>query len=135
MKKDEVPDLAAVREDLDRWRSAHSPRQSIPDEFWAKAVALLEHHSPTTVCRALRLNSSRLRERAGSAAPPRRRGRPPKPRPTTPATTSSQTRSSTSFLVTRRRADLTRGCRGVSATQRAAARMGRYDAVISSSRR
>ena len=98
MKKDAVPDLAAVREELDRWRAARSPRQPIPDELWARAVALLEHHSPTAICRELRLNSSRLRERAGSAAPPRRRGRPPKPRQMPASTISPPTRSRKSFL-------------------------------------
>jgi hypothetical protein len=28
--KDDVPDLAAVRDELDRWRAARSPRQRIP---------------------------------------------------------------------------------------------------------
>jgi hypothetical protein len=98
MKKDAVSDLAAVREELDHWRSGRSPRQPIPDELWAKAVALLEHHSPTAICRALRLNSARLRERAGSAAPARRRGRPPKAR-TSPASKAAPGLSSRSSFL------------------------------------
>lgn len=98
MKNDAISDLAALRDELDRWRAARSPRQRIPDEFWDKAVALLEHHSPTAICRELRLNSSRLRERAGSAAPPRRRGRPPKPRPSSITEPSPVIPSRPSFL-------------------------------------
>jgi hypothetical protein len=51
MTKDAVPDLAAVRDELDRWRASRSPRQPIPDHLWATAVALLEHHSLTAVVR------------------------------------------------------------------------------------
>ena len=43
MRKDAVPDLAAVRDELDRWRASRSPRQPIR----VLAAAVRDTRDPT----------------------------------------------------------------------------------------
>jgi hypothetical protein len=50
-------DVAVSR--FEGWR-AEGRGHRIPEELWSVALGLLDEHSPTAICRALRLNASRF---------------------------------------------------------------------------
>ena len=68
-------DVAVSR--FEGWRAERRGHR-IPEELWNVALGLLDKHSPTAICRALRLNASRLnrarreREKVGLARRPGR---------------------------------------------------------------
>jgi hypothetical protein len=55
--------LVRVRAEFDQWRMGRSGRGRIPDRLWRSALALLEQHAPSTVCKELRLSASDLKKR------------------------------------------------------------------------
>jgi hypothetical protein len=66
--------LEHARAAFSSWRDSLNGRHApIPDELWQLALSLLDHLSPTRVCRELRLDPTRLRKRlpaSESASPP-----------------------------------------------------------------
>jgi hypothetical protein len=57
--------LVEVREAFQTWRSTRRRGEPIPDELWARAVALLPDHEVSSVCYQLHVSADRLRRRAG----------------------------------------------------------------------
>ena len=55
--------LSNVRMAFDAWRNGRVKRESIPDELWQKAVALLKDYPITLVAKELRLNTGHLRQK------------------------------------------------------------------------
>jgi len=54
-------ELDAVVAKFERWRRKRQGR-AIPGELWDAAIRLLDGHTASTVCRALRLNHRRFRQ-------------------------------------------------------------------------
>ena len=74
MSADVVDDLSLTRAEFERWRSHASGRGRIPAHLWAQALALVEQHGVSSVCRELGLNAGRVRARlAEQPTPPKRR--------------------------------------------------------------
>ena len=55
-------DLTRTRSAFQTWRSAQSTRRRIPEHLWLAAIKLLDHYSPSRVCRELRLSPTQLRK-------------------------------------------------------------------------
>jgi len=55
--------LSTARRQLDRWRSRQSGRKRLPQELWAKAVALAREHGINQTARALGLKYDSLKKR------------------------------------------------------------------------
>jgi hypothetical protein len=62
------PTLQTVRRRLERWRARRWRHEAIPEELWAAAVQLTEEHSLLEISKALGLNYTNLKERAGRRA-------------------------------------------------------------------
>lgn len=56
------PSLIDVQVAFEHWRSERTLRQPTPQHLRSLAVALLEHHLPFTICKALGVNSSTLKQ-------------------------------------------------------------------------
>lgn len=66
-----VPDLEATREALSRWRRGHGGRGHwIPEELWRDAAAVARERGISETARALRLDATRLAQRAGEVEAP-----------------------------------------------------------------
>jgi len=76
--------LSTARRQLDRWRSRQSGRKRLPQELWAKAVALAREHGINQTARALGLKYDSLKKHLATAAPSERN-----PGKTSPWTSSS----------------------------------------------
>jgi hypothetical protein len=55
--------LEAVKQDFDSWRASRSKIGKIPDNLWAKALALLKHYPVTEIIRTLRLSGGQMKAR------------------------------------------------------------------------
>lgn len=64
MPKSVSPELLAFKAQLDLHRQSHPPRSRLPAHLWQQAVALLERHSLSAVCRATNLHQEGLRRQA-----------------------------------------------------------------------
>ena len=56
------PSLIDVQVAFEHWRSERTLRRPTPEHLRSLAVALLEHHVPFTICKALGVNSSALKQ-------------------------------------------------------------------------
>lgn len=63
MSQTYTDDLARMREEFEQWRSQSSGRGRIPDRLWRMAIDLLDHVSPSVVCRELHLAAGDLKKR------------------------------------------------------------------------
>lgn len=45
MKKEDSEELAAVRTELESWRTQSKGKERIPEKSWTAAVGLVKHHS------------------------------------------------------------------------------------------
>lgn len=63
MKRSHTSDLERACRAFDAWRRSRTSRGHIPESLWAHAIALLDAHPITVVCRELRLNPAALRAR------------------------------------------------------------------------
>lgn len=63
MKRSHASELACARRAFDAWRRSRTSRSHIPESLWVQALALLDAHPITLVCRELRLNPAALRAR------------------------------------------------------------------------
>ena len=61
-------DIEKVRVRFEHWRKTRQGRRSIPEELWQAAVSLTQKHSLVRVAKYLRLNHSKLKERAEKAS-------------------------------------------------------------------
>jgi hypothetical protein len=61
--------LSATRRQLEHWRSRQSGRKRLPQELWAKAVALAREHGINQTARALGLKYDSLKKRVERTAP------------------------------------------------------------------
>src|SRR5207248_5806195 len=65
-KPSEIPtDMEEVRQELERWRSAHAHRSRIPEELWGSAVKIARRHGLYRTSKTLRLDYVNLKNRAG----------------------------------------------------------------------
>lgn len=69
MTQTKTDDLARVRAEFEQWRSQSSGRGRIPDRLWRMAIGLLDHTSPSVVCRELRLAAGDLKKRRQALTP------------------------------------------------------------------
>ncbi len=69
MKNSHGNDLVSVRSSFRRWRERRSHREPIPELLWQRALALIESYSPAAICRELKLNPARFKQRLVAAAP------------------------------------------------------------------
>ncbi len=69
MPKPVSPELLDFKAQLDHHRQSHSPRSRIPEHLWQQAVALLERHSASAICRLTHLHLEGLQKRAATLAP------------------------------------------------------------------
>jgi hypothetical protein len=63
------PDMRKVYRRLQRWRSSHARRVSIPESLWASAGELARTHGINPTAKALHLEYGKLKQRAEAAAP------------------------------------------------------------------
>jgi len=63
-----------VQEQFERWRAGRQPREPIPAALWDAAGDLCKVYSLHRVSRWLRLNQTRLKDRAGKSCRRRRPG-------------------------------------------------------------
>lgn len=87
--RDEVsPELAALRDRIETWRSNKKYRaEPMPEELWRAAAALCDTHSVLLVRQVLNLDSGRFRAyqiACNGSAPPARQRRPPRAAPVDP---------------------------------------------------
>ena len=52
--------LDSVYDEFNQWRSTRTKQGRIPDNLWAKAIHLLEHHSMTEISRSLRVSHEQI---------------------------------------------------------------------------
>ena len=76
---DDIPDISPnmrkVYGRLQRWRSSHARRVSLPDSLWAAAGELAREHGINPTAKALHLEYGKLKERSEAAgADTKRRG-------------------------------------------------------------
>ena len=57
-------DLAAARTRIEKWRSVGPARRRLPEEIWEMAADLVPRHGVYRVCRVLRLEYYKVRDRA-----------------------------------------------------------------------
>lgn len=69
--------LGEVQERFEGWRKRRRRLEPIPEGLWEAAVRLTEEHSIVHVSKCLRLNYTKLKERAGQTGP---KGEPSGPR-------------------------------------------------------
>ena len=70
---DEVPEaIVQLQVGLDQWRSAQKGRTKLPESFWLAAVDLAKQYGVFRTAHPLRLDYTRLKERLGDSAGPRR---------------------------------------------------------------
>jgi len=73
MKKEARPvsklTLEDVHEQFREWRKSKAWHDPIPEELWDAAVELSKEYSPTQVCKTLRLESSKFKERVHASRP------------------------------------------------------------------
>ena len=62
-------DLSSVRSSFRRWRQRRSQREPIPELLWQRALALIESYPKAAICRELKLNPARFKQRLVTAAP------------------------------------------------------------------
>ncbi len=55
--------LETVRIELDRWRGTREKSGRIPNRIWLQAIGLLDNHSMSEICRALRLSHTQLKNK------------------------------------------------------------------------
>ncbi len=85
--KYELRTLAETQSAFTDWRMKNKKGETIPDELWEKALALLAKYTLSKVAGCLRLDASCLRKRATEAAVtfrekgPATKARKPKPKP------------------------------------------------------
>lgn len=78
MPKPVSPDLLAFKAQLDLHRQSRPQRSRIPEPLWQQAVALLDRHSVSAICRLTHLHPEGLQKRAATSA-----SKPPSPSPQT----------------------------------------------------
>ena len=61
--------LSATRRQLEQWRNRQSGRKRLPQELWAKAVALAREHGLNKTARTLDLKYDSLKKHRATAAP------------------------------------------------------------------
>src|SRR3954471_22110138 len=61
-----------LQHELDQWRSAQKGRTKLPESFWLAAVDLAQQYGVFRTAHTLRLDYTRLKERLGDSAGPRR---------------------------------------------------------------
>jgi hypothetical protein len=57
--------LEEVAEHFEDWRRGKRRGERIPERLWLEAIALAEHHAPSSVARRLRLSGRDLNRRRG----------------------------------------------------------------------
>ncbi len=55
--------LETLRNELDRWRGTREKSGRIPNRIWLQALGLLDKHSMSEICRALRLSHTQLKNK------------------------------------------------------------------------
>lgn len=63
-------DFLDLQRRLAQWRSSHSRRSPLPDEFWTEAAGLAGKHGLYRTARTLPIDYAHLRKRVRSAARP-----------------------------------------------------------------
>lgn len=67
MPKTVSPELLDLKAQLDSHRQSHPKRSRLPEPLWQQAVALLERHSVSAICRLTHLHPEGLLKRANSS--------------------------------------------------------------------
>lgn len=60
--QDSVPTLTTVSEGFVQWRASGSKRRYTPDHLQQQAVALLQRHSKSLLCKSLNISYSALNQ-------------------------------------------------------------------------
>tara|TARA_R110002110_G_scaffold414387_2_gene644256 strand:- start:1173 stop:1556 length:384 start_codon:yes stop_codon:yes gene_type:complete len=55
--------LEAVRIEIEHWRGTREKTGRIPNRIWSQAIRLLDKHSMSEICRALRLSHTQLKNK------------------------------------------------------------------------
>jgi hypothetical protein len=66
--------LEEVAEHFEDWRRGKRKGERIPERLWLEAIALTEHHAPSSVARRLRLSGRDLNRRRATIGSGRARG-------------------------------------------------------------
>jgi hypothetical protein len=66
--------LEEVAEHFEDWRRGKRRGERIPERLWLEAIALAEHHAPSSVARRLRLSARDLNRRRATIGSGRARG-------------------------------------------------------------
>ena len=61
-------EIEETRLELENWRRERKRCQHLPENLWVKAVELARQHGVWPIARALKLDYSRLKRRAGAGA-------------------------------------------------------------------
>ena len=71
-----APEIQKLSQRLEQWRSQHTSRSPLPESVWTAAVELAGKHGVWRVCKALRLDYSKLKQLTASAIQGRSREQP-----------------------------------------------------------
>jgi hypothetical protein len=55
--------LETVRLEIEHWRGTREKTGRIPNRIWSQAIRLLDKHSMSEICRALRLSHTQLKNK------------------------------------------------------------------------